>query len=289
MALGKGLKALIQEEPENLKKADGKVILSLNIEKLMPNSDQPRMYFDDRALEELATSIKEHGILSPLIVKQEKEGYLIIAGERRWRAARRAGLREVPVIVENIPEEKILEIALIENVQREDLNIMEESLAYQNLIDQFHYTQEQLSEKIGKSRASIANVLRLQNLPEEIKRLTRDGRLSYGHARCLLGAEKEEDQLLLADLAKDGGMTVRQLERKVSALKKGEESEPPKEDPNAPYVNDLQERMSDFFESPVKLKHSKNRGKIEIPYKSLEELERILERIGLSASENDGE
>lgn len=287
MALGKGLKALIQEEPTSLvREENGKMILSVSVDRLMPNENQPRVHFDPDALQELASSIRQHGVLSPLIVRKEKEGYLIIAGERRWRASRMAGLDEVPVIVENLPDEQILEIALIENIQREDLNIMEEARAYQNLIDHFGYTQSQLAEKIGKSRSNVANVLRLNALPERVCQLTRENRLSYGHARCLLGLEDEADQIRLAEEACDGRLSVRQLEQKVAALKKGKPQEKEPEEPDQ-YVQDVQDQLSSFFDLSVSLKHKKDKGKIEIPYSSLDELDQILTRIGIRQQEEE--
>ena len=284
MALGKGLKALIREEPENLSSADGRMVLTISIDRLFPNPDQPRVHFDQTALEELAASIREHGVISPLVVRQTDEGYLIIAGERRWRASRIAGLTEVPVLVENIPDDKILEIALIENVQREDLNVIEEACAFQNLIDHFGYTPAQLAEKIGKSRAAVANVLRLNALPDEIQQMVRAGSLSYGHARALLGIEDPKTALALAEAASDGKMSVRQLEKKAAALKN---PKPETEVRENPYVRDLEDRLSGYLDAPVILKQKKNKGKIEIPYGSLDELDRILSLIGLNRQEEE--
>lgn len=284
MALGKGLKALIKEEPDNLSTENGRMIVSVGIDRLIPNPDQPRVHFNEAALQELADSIRIHGVISPLVVSQTDGGYLIIAGERRWRASRIAGLTEVPVILENVPEEQILEIAIIENVQREDLNIIEEASAYKSLIDHFNYTQAQLAEKIGKNRATVANILRLNALPETIQEITRQSRLSYGHARALLAVEDEQEAVRLAEECADGKMSVRQLEKRITALKK---PKPEKQTVEDPYVRDLEDRLSGYLDSPVVLKQKKNKGKIEIPYSSLEELDRILSRIGLEGQEEE--
>lgn len=284
MALGKGLKALIKEEPDNLSTENGRMIVSVGIDRLIPNPDQPRVHFNEAALQELADSIRIHGVISPLVVSQTDGGYLIIAGERRWRASRIAGLTEVPVILENVPEEQILEIAIIENVQREDLNIIEEASAYKSLIDHFNYTQAQLAEKIGKNRTTVANILRMNALPETIQEMTRQSRLSYGHARALLAVEDEQEAVRLAEECADGKMSVRQLEKRIAALKK---PKPEKQTVEDPYVRDLEDRLSGYLDSPVVLKQKKNKGKIEIPYSSLEELDRILSRIGLEGQEEE--
>ncbi len=277
MALGKGLKALIPEEaPKNLRREDGKMVLEAAIDRVRPNPDQPRKTFNQEKLEELADSIKLHGIIQPIIVRSDNDGFIITAGERRWRAARMAGLTEVPVLVQDMSEDAVLEIAVIENIQREDLNVIEEARGYQTLIDRFGYTQAALAAKLGKNRTSVTNVLRILNLPESVQVNVINSMLSFGHARALLALPEEKDQLALMDKIIREDLSVRQTEQAIAAMKKVRV-------PKAPdmFAEDLGERLSRFLDTKVNVKNRKGKGKIEIQYASLEQLDQILAGLGI--------
>ena len=213
--LGKGLGALI---PEDSSLDQGVNKISLNL--IKANKEQPRKYFDDEKILILSESIKQHGIIQPLIVKKEKETYSIVAGERRWRAAKLAGLKEVPILIIDSTEREILEISLIENIQREDLNPIEEGEAYQKLLKEFSLTQEELSKRIGKSRTAISNTIRLLNLDDRVKNYLIEDIISEGHGRALLALESEEDQYLMAQKIIDENLSVRQIEKLIQVAKK---------------------------------------------------------------------
>jgi ParB family chromosome partitioning protein len=234
--------------------------------------------FDDEKLEELTESIKQYGVLQPLIVQKKDGFYQIIAGERRWRAAKNAGLDQVPVIVKEYNSEETLAISLIENIQREDLSPIEEALAYKRLMEEHQLKQEEVAEKVGKSRSAIANFLRLLNLEESVQGMVADGRLSAGHAKVLLGIDSKEKQKKLAELTIQEELSVRQLEKLVQTEKK-----PKKEDETDP-VEDLiyqsiGQRMQDILGTKVNIIQGKRKGKIEIEYYSPDDLERILDMI----------
>ena len=275
--LGRGLSALLGEgEPAQAppNDADGASRSRLlPVAFLKPNRFQPRRFFDAGELKELADSIKEKGVLQPILVRpaETKDSFEIVAGERRWRAAQLAKLHEVPVIVRNLSDGESLEIAIIENVQRAGLNAIEEALGYQELINKFTYTQEQLSDVIGKSRSHIANMLRLLKLPDSIKEMITDGRLSAGHARTLVGAPNPEQ------LAKDilaGGLNVRQAEKKAATPKGA-----PKKVTKDADTKALEASVSNSLGMTVEIEHKGTKGLVKIHYKNLEQLDEIMRRL----------
>lgn len=268
--LGKGLGALIASEAND----DNTGIIEIRINELEPNSDQPRKYFDDDKLVQLSDSIKQHGVIQPIIVKKHNNIYTIIAGERRWRAAKLAGLTKVPVLVKEYTDKQVMEIALIENLQREDLNPIEEADAYQRLIDEYHLTQEQISESLGKSRPAIANTLRLLNLPNSIKKFVISGDLSSGHARCLIVLSDEVKQQVAANYIIDNKLSVRETEKYIKKLM---EDAPKKVNKTNPDIIDIENKLKNILGTKVKLLAKNNKGKITIEYFSNDELDRIIE------------
>ena len=275
-ALGKGLGALI---PDDINEGnEGKLMISLN--KIKSNIDQPRKSFDNEKIAELAESIKNHGIIQPLILKENGDGYIIVAGERRWRAAKMVGLKEVPAIVMDLTEKQVLEISLIENIQRQDLNPIEEALAYKKLLSDFNLTQEELSKRIGKSRTAITNTIRLINLDSRVQQYVIDGIISEGHGRALLSLEDGELQYIYSQKVIDEKLSVRELEKLIrNASLKSEKNE--KNEELNPYYKDIRDRLQNYFGTKVNLSSKKNKGKIEIEYYSKEDLERILDIINL--------
>ena len=274
-ALGKGIKAFIPEEFGILK--DEKYS-EVDIDLIKPNPDQPRVDFRDAAIAELAQSIREAGVLQPIVVVPEAGRYKIIIGERRWRAAQRAGLKKIPVLVRHIPREQQLEISLIENLQREELNPIEIAAAYQRLIDEFGYLQADLAEKVGKDRTSVTNTLRLLKLPAEIQEDLREGRLSMGHARALLAVEETSGQLDLARLIRTKGLSVREVEQ-IAAKRKpgpGRTKKAAKRDPN---LDSVQEDLVKAFGTKVAIDGTAKKGIIKVYYFSLEELNRLFDLI----------
>ena len=274
-ALGKGIKAFIPEEFGILK--DEKYT-EVDIDLIKPNPEQPRVDFRDAAIAELAQSIREAGVLQPLVVVPEGGRYKIIIGERRWRAAQKAGLKKIPVLVRHIPHEQQLEISLIENLQREELNPIEVAQAYQRLIDEFGYIQADLADKVGKDRTSVTNALRLLKLPAEIQGDLREGRLSMGHARALLAVEETSGQLELCRLIKKKGLSVREVEQ-LAAQKKtapGKIKKPARRDPN---LESVQEEMIKAFGTKVDIEGSAKKGVIKVYYFSLDELNRLFDFI----------
>lgn len=284
--LGKGLGALIPEEIENNEviKEDKNNIKMVDIFKVKANVEQPRRFFDDNKIVELSQSIKEHGIIQPLIVqKNDDDTYKIIAGERRWRAARVAELKEVPVIIKELSSEDLLQVSLIENIQREDLNAIEEALAFKKLIKEFKFTQDKLALKIGKSRVSIANTMRLLNLDSRVQEYIIQGVISEGHGRALL-ALKNDEQYKMAQKIIDDNLSVRDTEKIIKALlnKDDKKEEKEKEMVYNPYYKDIKDRLQDYFGTKVSINNNnKNKGKIEIEYYSEEDLQRILDIINI--------
>ncbi|MCD8082906.1 MAG: ParB/RepB/Spo0J family partition protein [Clostridiales bacterium] len=254
----------------------------VRISELEPNVNQPRKKFDEEQLQELADSIKRYGVLQPLLVKKSENGYEIVAGERRWRAARMAGLKEVPVVLREYDPQQAMEIALIENVQREDLNPIEEAVAYQRLMKEFHLKQEEIAERVSKNRTTITNSLRLLNLTEEIQNMLAEGRISSGHARAILSVSDPDIQTELAHRVEKERLSVRETERIAKSLGK-EKKEKKKEKPDEGLeliFKDLEERMKTVMGTRVNIsRKDKNKGRIEIEYYSESELERIVELI----------
>ena len=278
MALGKGLGALLPEFGQ----AESKAFLYCGIEEIIPNRSQPRKHFDESKLQELAESIKEKGILEPLIVRKTDQGYELIVGERRWRAAQKAGLKEVPVVVKEAEGREALEISLIENLQREDLNPIEAAEAFKHLIEEFKISQEDLSKRIGKDRTTIANTLRLLKLPIEIRNQLLQNRITSGHARAILSLESKEKQKELCALIIKKGLSVREVEalakrwsekpkKSITAVKKKGDLES--------QLNSLQDSLRKYLGTKVQINRKGNRGKIEIEYYSNQDLERIVEAI----------
>ncbi|OUQ86157.1 stage 0 sporulation protein J [Brevibacillus brevis] len=275
--LGKGLNALITS---NLIE-EGEQVKEVSINEIRPNPYQPRKEFEQSAIEELAQSIKEHGIIQPLIVRKSIKGYELVAGERRLRAAKVAGLKEVPVVVKAYTDQQLMEIALIENLQRENLNPLEEAEAYDKLISHHDYTQEQLAQKIGKSRPHVANMLRLLQLPEKIRKMVSAAELSMGHSRALLGVTDKKVQQQLANDVVEKGLSVRQLEELVKQLNVSRETKKKKSAKNEPVLIEMEERLRSRFGTSVKIKKGSKRGKIEIDFYSQEDLERIIEMLNI--------
>ena len=278
-ALGKGLGALIPDEIE-VNKEETNLLVPLN--KIKNNSEQPRKAFDNEKIAELAESIKHHGIIQPLILKQKGNNYIIVAGERRWRAAKMVGLKEVPAIIMDLSEKQVLEISLIENIQRQDLNPIEEALAYKKLLSDFNLTQEVLSKRIGKSRTAITNTMRLINLDERVQQYLIDGIISEGHGRTLLGIDNADLQYEIAQRVIDEKLSVRELERVIKkvSLEQDEKNEKKFKELN-PYYKDIRDKLQNYFGTKVSLSNKKNKGKIEIEYYSEEDLQRILDIINI--------
>lgn len=273
--LGRGLEALIpivEKDEENAQEID--------IKKIVANEKQPRRGFDESKLEELADSMKQHGVLQPVILRKKGNKYELVAGERRWRAAAKAGIEKIPAIVRELNDSDVMEIALIENLQREDLNPIEEAMAYKSLMDDFGLTQEELSKRVGKSRSQIANTVRLLNLDKEIQDLVYENKLTAGHARALLSIQDSKERLKLANMISKEALSVRQTEQLVKKLV-DERSKAKKHKPKEinPVIIDVTERLQRTLGTRVKIKGNEKRGKIEIEFYSSEELERILEII----------
>lgn len=287
--LGKGLDSLIPETikatPSEKTKIVEKVVekpveQKVKISKVGPNKDQPRKQFDEDALMELADSIKQYGIIQPLIVQEKNGFYEIIAGERRWRAAKLAGLKEVPVIVKNYSDIEIVEISLIENIQRENLNPIEEAIAYKRLLNEFHLKQDEVAERVSKSRTAVTNSMRLLKLDERVQQMVIDDMISIGHARALLAIEDPELQAATAAKVFDEKLSVRETEKLVKQMQKGK-PEKKKETPVHDFIyTDLEEKMKAAVGTKVSIhQKAKGNGKIEIEYYSREDLERIIDLI----------
>lgn len=274
--LGRGLDALIPSLAVN---EDDKV-MEIPLSQLRPNPYQPRKNFDEDSIKELAESITQHGVIQPIIVRSVLKGYEIIAGERRFRASQICGNQTIPAVVRSFTDQQVTEIALIENLQREDLNAIEVALAYQVLMDKFKLTQEELSLKVGKSRSHIANFLRLLSLPTEIKDSVSRGTLSMGHARALVGVKEEKLRKELAQSTIQNEWSVRELEETIQKLeqhKENEKSGKARVKKRDPYIDDLEQQLRERFKTTVKIKPHKERGKIELIYYNKQDLERLLE------------
>lgn len=272
-ALGKGLGALIPEKPSP--EVDGKKIFQYcGIEEVQPNPYQPRKAHDDAHLQDLVASIREKGILQPLVVRRKGQGYELIAGERRWRAAQKAGMKELPIIIKDVSESEILELSLIENIQREDLNPIEEAEAFKGLVEQFHLTQEEISRRVGKDRTTIANALRLLKLPPEIRQNLLDGEISMGHARAFLSLDGPEKQRLALKKVLAAGLSVRQTESLVKRLRLKGRRAPLKD---RAQWHSLVEELQRILGTKVRIVGKSSRGRIEINYYSQDELDRIID------------
>ena len=271
--LGKGLNALFEDNDTE----QSGTLVQLRVGDIEPNRAQPRKNFEPDALQELADSLREHGVLQPIIVRSiEQSGlYQIIAGERRWRAARIAGLWEIPALVIEADDAKAAELALIENLQRRDLNPIEEASGYQSLMETYGLTQEEVAQRVGKSRPAVANAVRLLKLPEDVLEALRNGTVSAGHARVLAGLEPEIASELLARVL-EGGLSVRQLEKLVKELSRPEKpSKPAPAGWGDPWYDEVELSLRDHFGSKIRVKHKGDSGTLEIPFASREQLERI--------------
>lgn len=275
-ALGRGLDALIPGGPKK-PEAAGTRLLEVAVEKIRPNPRQPRDHFDEAAIESIAESLGRHGVLQPLVVRATDDGYEIIAGERRWRAAQRARLEKVPVVVRDVSARESLELALIENVQREDLNAIEEARAYELLVDEMEMTQEQVAQSVGRSRATIANYLRLLKLPEKVQALVVEGALEMGHARALLALEGAAAQTRLAEEAVAKQLSVRQVEARARAMARSG-GKPARGSHRDPDVEAAERKLTRALGTHVRIV-GKEKGKLEIRFTSLEELNRLYEAL----------
>ena len=280
--LGKGLEALFAEASGDIsassrKDEDGAQggAVEINIDDIKPNANQPRKVFDKDAISELADSIKEHGIIQPIIVRKVKKGgYEIVAGERRWRASREAGLKEVPCLVRDLTDEELMLLAIVENMQREDLNPIEEAEGLDRMMNTYGMTQEQVSKSVGKSRPYIANSLRLLKLPEEIRDLLSEGKLSSGHGRALLSIDNEKERIKIAKEVASKGLSVRDVETLASAKKTARKGRPAEKNAD---VLQVEAELKEHLGTKVNLRLGAKRGKIEIEYYSRDELERLID------------
>ena len=283
--LGRGLNALIntgsdtENNKENTKENHEYKEVFINISLVEPNRDQPRKEFDKESLSELANSIKQYGILQPIIVQKNGDMYEIIAGERRWRAAKEAGLTEVPVIVRDYDKQKVMEISIIENIQRENLNPIEEAMAYQSLMEEYGLKHDELAEKVSKNRSTITNSMRLLKLSKNIQQMLIDGRISTGHAKVLLSVEDINEQEKIAQELIDKSLSVRELEKLVKKYTKPRKKKDDKDDKDySLFYREYEDRLKDILGTKVQINtKDKNKGRIEIDYYSAAELERIVE------------
>lgn len=284
--LGKGLSSIFGQDVskvlDDIQNGDMEVEKQeqskIPVDEIRPNPYQPRKVFNDEALKELSSSIKQHGVFTPILVKKSIQGYDLIAGERRLRASKLAGLKDIPAIIVDFDDQEMMEIALLENIQREDLNVIEEAKAYEKLIQRLGYTQEQLAHRVGKSREHITNLLRLLKLPEDVQEYVVSKQLSMGHVRALLGLKTEANMRKVAKQAIDQGLSVRKVEQIVKDTNNKKTIEKPKEDI---YVKAAKEKLQEFFQTSVSI--SKNA--ISIHYENKEDLNRILELLNLVEEE----
>ena len=282
--LGRGLNALINtgtdtESKENTKENNEYKEVFVNISLVEPNRNQPRKEFDKESLSELANSIKQYGILQPIIVQKNEDMYEIIAGERRWRAAKEAGLTEVPVIIRDYDKQKIMEISIIENIQRENLNPIEEAMAYQSLMEEYGLKHEELAERVSKNRSTITNSMRLLKLSDNIQQMIIDGKISAGHAKVLLSVENTSEQEKIAQELISKSLSVRELEKLVKQYIKPRKKKKSKDDTDySLFYKEYEDRLKDILGTKVQINtKDKNKGRIEIDYYSAAELERIVE------------
>ncbi len=274
-ALGRGLSALL---PERAPQA-GEELLELDIERVLPNAEQPRALFHEGRLEELAQSIRDNGLLQPIVVRRHGEGFQIVAGERRWRAAQRAGLHRIPAVVRDVSDERLLELALIENIQREDLTPIEEAQAYRRLMDELGLTQEMVAARLGKDRATIANAVRLLRLPPDLQKLVEERQLSPGHARALLALDSETLQRRAAESVMERGLSVRETERLVKRVLHGEPVIVGSAHPADPNVKFAESKLSKLLATKVRIVGRGRGGCIEIEYYGTEDLDRLYSRL----------
>lgn len=283
--LGKGLEALfsnseIDTKEINSEKADeikAQGIEFIDINNIKPNENQPRKSFDDEKLQELANSIKEHGLIQPVILRQAEKGYEIVAGERRWRACRKAGLKEIPCMIKDLTDEQNMLVAIIENMQREDLNPIEEAEGLNQMISSFGMTQEEVSKSVGKSRPYITNSLRLLKLPQEVRNMVSEGKLTTGHARAIAGIGDQEKQIKLAEFVLQKELSVREIEKLIKEEHSPKKKNPRRKAEKSADVKRVEEDLKHIMGTKVSLNQSGRKGRIEIEYYSRDELERLIE------------
>jgi len=268
--LGKGLSALIPQQSE-----EHSQYFDIDIDLIEPNPEQPRHQFDAHSLDELAASIKANGVIQPIIVTRSGSRYRLIAGERRWRASQLAGFHKIPAVVREVDSNQMLTLALLENIQRQELNPIEEAQAYRNLIEQHRYTQETLSKQLGKSRASISNTIRLLKLPETVRDLVEDGLLSFGHAKCLITLQQSKTQQRLATLCVTKQWSVRELERQIQLLSRKTKTKPKPE--RSVFIRKAEDIFRKAVGSKVVIQGNENKGRVVIPYASADQLQDIYE------------
>lgn len=289
--LGKGVDGLISqntrrvtasaEKPAKKEKQPEAVAVMMKVNEIEPNREQPRKKFEEDPLIELADSIKQFGVLEPLLVQQKKDYYEIISGERRWRASKLAGVKEVPVIVKNLTEQEAVEISLIENIQREDLNPIDEAMAYKRLLNEFSLKQDEVAERVSKSRTAVTNSMRLLKLDERVQEMLIDEKISAGHGRALLALDNHEDQYVLAQRIFDERLNVRDIEKIIKDMKKPKTAKKEEQNEDTAFIyHDLEEKMKSIMGTKVSINGKSNgKGKIEIEYYSSSELERIFDLI----------
>ncbi len=293
-ALGKGIRSLLQSIDSDLKNASGQIkpqvveaatgVIRLALENIETNPKQPRRDFDEQALQELAQSIKMHDIIQPVTVSRlHGNKYRLISGERRLRAAKMAGLKDIPAYIRQANDQELLELALLENLQREDLNAMEVALSYKRMMEELSHTQEQVAERMGKDRSTVTNYIRLLKLPPDIQVAVRNGEISMGHARALINVDTIDKQLYIFDEIKTKDLSVRQTENLVRALYKEKEGKKPAANTLPEGYKKVEDKLASHFSTRVKLKHSKNgSGQITFDYYSLEELNKLLDQMNVS-------
>lgn len=280
--LGRGLNALLSDEALTAATEGETIVKIVDINEVEPNFGQPRKKFDEMELQELSKSILEHGIIQPLIVREKEGKYEIVAGERRYRAARLANINEIPIIIKTFSEQQTLEVALVENIQREDLNPMELASAYSLLMDRFDLNQEQVADKVGKSRPSVANIMRLLKLNPYVQEKLREGEITFGHARALLAVKDLTVQKHLADIIIGKDLTVRETEKYIQDLANKKKNEKDGKPAYNPFYREIQEDLQKLFGTKVSISKGAKKGKIEIEYYSDEELSRILQIMNMN-------
>lgn len=280
--LGRGLNALLSDEALTAAAEGETIVKMVDINEVEPNFEQPRKKFDEIELQELSKSILEHGIIQPLIVREKEGKYEIVAGERRYRAARLANVNEIPIIIKTFSEQQTLEVALVENIQREDLNPMELASAYSLLMDRFDLNQEQVADKVGKSRPSVANIMRLLKLNPYVQEKLREGEITFGHARALLAVKDLTVQKHLTDIIIGKALTVRETEKYIQELANKKKNKKDEKPAYNPFYREIQEDLQRLFGTKVSISKGAKKGKIEIEYYSDEELSRILQIMNMN-------
>jgi ParB family chromosome partitioning protein len=291
--LGKGIRSLLQTIDSDLKNTAGQLkdsaveqvtgVLRVPVDQIEPNPKQPRRDFDEQALQELAQSIKIHDIIQPVTVSKIGNRYRLISGERRWRASKLAGLKDIPAYVRQANDQELLELALLENLQREDLNAMEIALSYKRMMEELNHTQEQVAERMGKDRSTVTNYIRLLKLPPDIQVAVRNGEISMGHARALINVDTIDKQLYIFDEIKTKGLSVRQTENLVRNFYKEGEKQKPATSSLPPAYKKIEDKLASHFSTKVQVKHSKNgSGQITFDYYSLQELNKLLDQMSVT-------